>query len=167
MTKPKPAAMPDRTERTPRLAVPADLAAVRELVGAAYAKYADRMDRPPAPLFADYGAAIDAGQVWVLGAPIIALIVLADHDASLFIENVAVTPAAQGSGLGRLLMDFAEQQARARCLTQLELYTNEVMTENLAIYAHLGYREVDRRGDDGYRRVFMIKPLRPENRLAP
>ena len=156
--------MPDRTERAPRPAHPADLAAVRELVGAAYAKYADRMDRPPAPLLADYGAAIDAGQVWVLGEPLVALIVLAVHDESLFIENVAVAPAAQGSGLGRMLMDFAEQQARARGLTRLDLYTNEVMTENLAIYAHLGYREVDRRGDDGYRRVFMIKSLQADDR---
>jgi len=35
----------------------------------------------------------------------------------------------------------------------------EVMTENQAIYTHLGYREVDRHTEDGYRRVYMEKPL--------
>jgi hypothetical protein len=39
------------------------------------------------------------------------------------------------------------------------LYTNEVMTENLAIYAHLGYRETSRAEQDAYHRVFMEKRL--------
>jgi hypothetical protein len=33
------------------------------------------------------------------------------------------------------------------------------MTENLAIYAKLGYRETARRTDGGYSRVFMGKDL--------
>ena len=36
------------------------------------------------------------------------------------------------------------------------------MTENLAIYARLGYRETGRRTEDGYHRVFMEKLLAPE-----
>jgi hypothetical protein len=35
-----------------------------------------------------------------------------------------------------------------------------VMTENIAIYTHLGYEEIDRRTEDGYRRVFMERALR-------
>jgi hypothetical protein len=35
------------------------------------------------------------------------------------------------------------------------------MTENYAIYTHLGYQEVDRRTDDGYRRIYMEKTLSP------
>ena len=46
-------------------------------------------------------------------------------------------------------------------LTRLTLYTHVVMTENQAIYAHLGYREVERRTADGYHRVYMEKVLRP------
>jgi hypothetical protein len=33
------------------------------------------------------------------------------------------------------------------------------MTENLAIYTHLGYAETGRRAEDGYRRIFMEKNL--------
>ena len=41
----------------------------------------------------------------------------------------------------------------------MTLYTNEVMTENQAIYAHLGYQETSRAQQDVYRRVFMEKRL--------
>ena len=41
----------------------------------------------------------------------------------------------------------------------MALVTHEVMTENQAIYARLGYVEIDRRAEDGYRRIYMEKPL--------
>jgi ribosomal protein S18 acetylase RimI-like enzyme len=143
----------------PRPATAADLSAIREVVGAAYARYLSRMDRPPAPMLADYGAAVDAGRLWVTGQPVAGLIELTGAGDALHIGNVAVHPGSQGTGLGRLLMDFAERRAILLGLTRLNLYTNEVMTENQAIYTHLGYREVDRHTEDGYRRIYMEKPL--------
>jgi ribosomal protein S18 acetylase RimI-like enzyme len=143
----------------PRQATDADLPAIRSVVKAAYARYLNRMDRAPAPLLNDYRAATAAGQVWVLGEPVIAVIVLMSEEGSLLVENVAVSPAAQGNGYGRRLMEFAEQQARSRGLRRLTLYTNEMMTENLAIYSRLGYRETARRTEGGYRRVYMDKRL--------
>ena len=32
------------------------------------------------------------------------------------------------------------------------------MTENLKLYPRLGYREVDRKTDEGFERVFFAKP---------
>ena len=75
------------------------------------------------------------------------------------VENVAVHPDHQGRGLGRRLLDFAEAEARAAGLPELRLYTNEAMTENLALYRHFGHEEVDRRAEHGYRRVFLRKRL--------
>jgi GNAT superfamily N-acetyltransferase len=144
----------------PRKATTDDLPAIRQVVADAYARYTDRMDRPPAPVLNDYRAATEAGQVWVIGTPISGVIVLVIDQDSLLIESVAVTPAAQGRGLGRLLMEFAEQQASELGLRRLTLYTNEIMTENLAIYRHLGYREIERCTEHTYRRVFMEKPVR-------
>jgi ribosomal protein S18 acetylase RimI-like enzyme len=143
----------------PRPATAADLPAIREVVTSAYAKYLSRMDQPPAPMLADYGAAVAAGQLWVTGLPVAGLIELTEAGDALHVGNVAVHPAAQGTGLGRQLMDFAERRAILLGLTRLSLYTNEVMTENQAIYTHLGYREVDRHTEDGYRRVYMEKLL--------
>ena len=143
----------------PRQATASDLPAIRQVVVAAYARYLDRMDKPPAPVRNDYRAAADAGQIWVVGEPVTGVIVLIGQDDGLLVENVAVSPAAQGTGIGRQLMDFAERQALALGLRRLHLYTHEVMVENLAIYARLGYRETGRRTQDGYHRVFMEKLL--------
>jgi GNAT superfamily N-acetyltransferase len=142
-----------------RQANEADLPVIEEIITAAYSKYLARMDLPPAPMLRDYALPVEQGTVWLAGTPVTGLISLIPADDSLLIENLAVHPAAQGTGLGRALMDFAEQQARKLRLLRLTLYTHEVMTENQAIYAHLGYRETARRTEDGYRRVFMQKEL--------
>jgi ribosomal protein S18 acetylase RimI-like enzyme len=143
----------------PRRATVADLPRVREVVEAAYTKYLTRMDRPPAPMLRDYTGPARAGLVWVIGDPVVGLLSLTPEPDSLLIENIAVHPGAQGSGLGRRLLEFAEQEAARRRLARLSLYTNEVMTESQAVYARLGYREVRRATEHGYRRIFMIKDL--------
>ena len=142
-----------------RQANEADLPVIEEIITAAYSMYLARMDRPPAPILHDYALAVEQGTIWVVGNPVAGLISLIPAEDSLLVENLAVHPAAQGAGLGRALMDFAEQQARKLRLPRLALYTNEVMTENQAIYAHLGYRETARRSENGYQRVFMQKEL--------
>jgi len=115
------------------------------------------MDRPPAPVLNDYRAATASGQVWVLGDPVFAVIVLIGQGEALLVENVAVAPSVQGQGFGRGLMEFAERQALEQGLGKLTLYTNEVMTENLELYARLGFCEVGRCAEGGYRRVYLEK----------
>ena len=146
---------------TPRLrrASAGDLPAIRALIDAAYARYLTRMDKPPAPMLRDYGPSVQAGTTWVTGSPIIAVLTLYPRDDHLYVENIAVDPSAQGRGLGRALMEFAEREAARRKLSRMALVTHEVMTENQAIYARLGYVETGRRAEDGYRRIYMEKAL--------
>jgi GNAT superfamily N-acetyltransferase len=56
-------------------------------------------------------------------------------------------------------MEFAEQEAARRRLNRMALVTHEARTGNHAIYARLGYVEIERRAEDGYRRIYMEKPL--------
>lgn len=134
---------------------------VRALVRRAYALYIPRMGKEPAPMLADYGALIASGQVYVLeeNGEAVALIVIYPKDDALFIENIAVDPVAQGKGHGRALLAFAEAEARRLGLKALRLYTNAAMTENLAFYPGRGFRETERREEDGYKRVFFEKPV--------
>lgn len=152
---------PDSTAGQPglRRATADDLPAIRAVIDAAYARYLTRMDKPPAPMLRDYGPSVEAGTTWVTGSPITAVLTLYPRDDHLYVENVAVAPSAQGRGLGRALLEFAEQEAARRGLPRMALVTHETMTENQAIYARLGYVETGRRSEDGYRRVFMEKPL--------
>jgi GNAT superfamily N-acetyltransferase len=131
-------------------------------VRGAYAKYVPRMGgMEPAPMRADYAALIARDVVHVVGEPdaIRGVIVSFPMEDHLFLENVAVTPANQGTGLGRALMLFVEQQARAGGFREIRLYTHERMTENIAYYGRLGYVEIERRTEDGYHRVFFCKRL--------
>lgn len=156
--------VPPPPEATPgppglRHATAADLPAIKALIDAAYAKYLPRMDKPPAPMLRDYGPSVEDGTTWVTGSPITAVLTLYAREDHLLIENIAVHPGAQGRGLGRDLLVFAEREATRRGLTRMALVTHEVMTENQAIYAHVGYTEVDRRAEDGYRRIYLEKSL--------
>jgi len=159
------------TTREMRAACPTDAERLREIACAAYGLYLPRMDRPPAPMLADYAALIAAGQVEVLqvadaateattDVPLVAgFLVAFPREADYFVENVAVAPDCQGAGHGRFLMTAAETHAKAAGRDSLRLYTNEVMTENLAFYESLGFSVEERRLEDGYRRVFFIKQL--------
>lgn len=142
-----------------RRAVAADLPAIRALIEAAYARYLTRMDKPPAPMLRDYGPSVEEGTTWVVGSPVAAVLTLYPRADHLYVENVAVDPGAQGRGLGRALLEFAEREALACGLHRMALVTHEVMTENQAIYAKLGYTEVGRRAEDGYSRVYLEKRL--------
>ncbi len=147
-----------------RPAHPDDIAAIRRLVAAAYAPYEARIGRPPAPVAADYEALVARGVVHVAteGSALIGVLVAWPGH----VENVAVEPAHQGGGAGRALLALAERMAVAAGLREVRLYTNEAMTENLAMYARLGYVETERREDGGYRRVFFRKEVHPPRALV-
>jgi N-acetylglutamate synthase-like GNAT family acetyltransferase len=142
-----------------RAAVADDVPAVAALVRDAYALYVPRIGRQPAPVTADHAGLIAAGRTSVaeLDGAIAGVIVLIPADDHLLIENVAVAPAMQGRGLGGELMRYAERRAAELGLHELRLYTNALMTENLALYPALGYVETGRRTEDGFSRVYFTK----------
>jgi ribosomal protein S18 acetylase RimI-like enzyme len=94
-----------------------------------------------------------------LGNQVVGVLVLSNTDDGFLIENVAVLPALAGRGIGKLLLVHAEREAKARGFDSIYLYTNEKMTENLVLYARIGYVEYERRQEQGFRRVFMRKAL--------
>ena len=147
-----------------RPAEPADGAAVEIVVAAAYAKYTERIGKPPGPMLDDYAALIAAGAVSVWIEPdgtITALIVLLPKPDHLLLDNIAVHPDRQGQGLGRRLIAFAEAEAQRRGHVELRLYTHATMTENIVLYRRLGFVETGRGQQAGYDRVFMTKPIEP------
>jgi GNAT superfamily N-acetyltransferase len=144
-----------------RKAVPADAMVVRDIVWAAYAPYVPVIGMKPGPMTDDYPARIIADQVWVLedsGVPA-AVLVLEELPDCFLLDNIAVRPDRQGSGYGRVLLDFAEAEAGRQGWDAITLYTNALMTQNIAIYAKRGYVERERRREKGFDRVYMIKAL--------
>jgi GNAT superfamily N-acetyltransferase len=146
---------------TTRPAERRDVDPVARLTRDAYQHYTARIGRAPAPMGADYAAAVDGGTVWIAedGGRLLGFVVLVDADDHLRLDGVAVDPAVQGRGVGAQLLALAEDEARRRGYGRVELYTNEAMTENLAYYPRQGYVETHRGEQDGYRRVFFTKIL--------
>jgi GNAT superfamily N-acetyltransferase len=146
---------------TLRLATPADAGPVAALMEEAYAPFAAVIGRRPAPMDDDYAARIAAGAVHVAmidGRLVGAAVLLPEGDA-LWLETVAVQPAWQGRGIGRRLIDLAEEEAVRRGLARVRLYTNAAMAANRALYPRLGYRETERAMQSGFDRVFFEKPV--------
>jgi N-acetylglutamate synthase-like GNAT family acetyltransferase len=143
-----------------RSAEPADAGVIATLVQSAYDHYVPRIGLRPRPMDADYPALIAAKQVWVAVDPdVIGVIVLDDQADHLQIDNVAVAPERQGSGVGSGLLDLAEDRARALGVPELRLFTHALMTENQAYYARHGYVQTSRMIDDGFDRVYYTKAL--------
>jgi len=150
---------PDIRAARIRPAGPEDLDAIRRIARAAYALYVPRIGREPAPMVADFTASIAAGAAWVAGAPVVGFVVAYRRGDHWHLENVAVEPSAQGTGLGGALIAHVEAMARAAGAVAVELYTNARMTENMSLYPRLGYTETGRALENGFDRVFYRKEL--------
>lgn len=127
----------------------------------AYTPYVARMGRMPGPMLDDYRASIAAERVHVIehDAAVRGVLVLIPEAETMLLDNVAVDPAAQGAGLGRRMLAFAEAAAGAAGFRTIRLYTNEAMTENVGLYSGLGWVETHRGEENGFRRVYFVKRL--------
>ena len=85
-------------------------------------------------------------------------ILIADERRAL-LDNIAVDPQAQRSGIGRALINRIEQQVAAFGHDRLELYTNVVMTDSFRRYQKLGFVETRRLIEDGLHRIYMEKAI--------
>jgi ribosomal protein S18 acetylase RimI-like enzyme len=144
-----------------RAATAADVGRLEELVRTAYGHYVERIGGPPGPMTDDYAEVVRRYRVTVAesGGEIVGLIVLRATDEGFLVDNVAVEPSHQGTGVGRALLEHGEDSAREAGFDSIYLYTHELMAENLALYARIGYVEFDRRAHGDACLVYLRKPL--------
>jgi ribosomal protein S18 acetylase RimI-like enzyme len=147
-----------------RRAAADDVTRIGAIARAAYALYVPRIGREPAPMTADFAAEVAANRVVVIEAAgsVRGYMIAWPEPDAYFIDNIAIDPQSQGDGLGRRLIDHAVAQAEKLKLPALRLYTNVLMTENLSMYAHIGFVETHRVVEKGFHRVYMRWSLRGE-----
>ena len=110
----------------------------------------------------DQHARVARGELFVLedGNALLGVITMSVEPDAIHIFNLAIHPVAQGRGLLRELIGFAEAAARREHKSRLTLYTNLVMAKNRAIYGHLGFAETRQEVTaTGYHIVFMERPV--------
>ncbi len=144
-----------------RIATSTDTPAIEALVQEAYSPYLARIGHKPGPMLDDYHAHVSQGRARLTedAVGITGLLVLIPGPDSLLLDNIAVAPRAQGRGLGRALIAYAERTARQQGHNAITLYTNAAMVENIALYQRLGYTETHRATEKGFARVYMRKML--------
>jgi ribosomal protein S18 acetylase RimI-like enzyme len=147
------------TDEEIRQAVAADVPAVKSVTDAAYRHYIERIGVVPQPMERDHAANVAAGQVFVTGEPVNGLVVVEARADHLYLDNIAVHPDAQGTGVGGRLLRFVDAHARALGLSEVRLHTNAMMWENQKIYPKYGYEVLERRVDGPYDRVHYRKRL--------
>ena len=81
---------------------------------------------------------------------------LAERADHFYLGKLAVDPALQGRGIGRLLMQEAEAIAVAAGKPAIELQTRIELTGNQAAFARMGFVETGRTAHAGFNRPTSI-----------
>ncbi len=124
-----------------------DAAALGRCMAQAFAGPSAQLGGDPLPpMVADYETEIRDYLVWVaeIGPDIIGGLVLVPKSDHMLIGIIAVDPKAQGLGIGKALLEFAESQSKQTGRDELRLATHIALTENICFYKHLGWAETKR-----------------------
>ena len=130
-----------------RQAIVKDSIELQECMELAYASYKDRMEgKQLPPMDVNYSDEIRDYPSWVAvsGNKVVGgLFMMFEHEYAS-IANIAIHPDFQGQGLGGGLMKFAETKAKDKGYSELRLATHILLIENVSLYLHLGWTEIDR-----------------------
>jgi GNAT superfamily N-acetyltransferase len=130
---------------------PYDWDALLALIKRAFAGMEGRID-PPSSLhrITARDLAHHDGEVWVIGTPALACMVLTQKPHTLHLGRLAVDPAHQGEGYAHILINHAETRARALGLPALELQSRIELVENHAIFFALGFEQSGATTHEGF-----------------
>lgn len=131
------------------------------MVNNAYEVYVPLMDRTPAPMLDDYKTLIAENKVTVVldSGQIVGVLVAWIDEEAVYVDNIAIDPASQGTGIGCALLDVAADVAKTGGLGRVWLYTNALMQNNIGYYERRGFVITGRRLDKGYDRIFFERML--------
>lgn len=139
----------------------ADINFVDLCVKKSFEPYVSILPKPPAPLSRNYKPFIESNTLFLIitnNKP--SGFICFHHELSyLKIDTVAVLPLFQGNSLGKKLLEFADEYAYKNEFNEIRLSTNQMMSKNISIYKYYGYKEYDRRVENGYSRVFLKRNI--------
>jgi ribosomal protein S18 acetylase RimI-like enzyme len=145
-----------RDDLPKRLPPGQDLHEVHKLLTAAFAFMEGRIDPPSSLGRLNPQGLAEQGEVWVIGMPPVACMVLTARPDTLYLGRLAVAEAARGQGLARALVEAALARARVLGRPHVTLQTRVELVENHATFRRLGFVEVARTAHPGFDRPTSI-----------
>ena len=113
----------------------ADVAAIADLVDAAYGPYVERIGMRPRPMDEDYGEVIRERQVTVAESEgALVEVVLGTTEDGFLIDNVAVHPAHRGKGWDEPSSSWPRPRRGRAGFASIYLFTHEGLVESRALY---------------------------------
>ncbi len=101
------------------------------------------------------------GEIWALGTPLSACLVLTPRGESLYLGKLAVDQRIRGTGCTRQLVDHAATRAAALQCSCLELEVRVELVENQAAFARMGFVEIARTSHPGFTYPTSVTMRRP------
>lgn len=138
---------------------------VLSLIRAAFAGMDGRVS-PPSSVHRLTRADLDATtcEVWAIGTPPVACVVLTPLADTLYLGKLAVAPAARRHGAARALVETAVMRALALGLSSVTAQVRIALTQNQIAFARMGFVEVARTAHSGFDRptsITYVRPVRP------
>ena len=133
-----------------------DFGPVLRLIQSEFAYMEGRIDPPSSMRDLTEQALAAAPEVWALGDPPVACMVLTPKDNFLYLGRLAVAARHRGQGLARRLVSHAETRAAALGLAGVELQTRVELIENQQAFRAMGFVETARTAHRGYARPTSI-----------
>lgn len=113
------------------------------------AKDIEQIEHPQATIIDKGGQVLIAKQA---GKAVGCVALIKESNGSFELAKMAVDPAAQGGGIGRLLIEAAVAWVREQSATKLWLETNDILETALALYRKTGFRDAEWDYDSPYTR---------------
>ena len=123
-------------------AKPTDAEEIKDLVCLCYQKWIQAIGRKPLPMIADYFTALKSHrfELAYMQNTLIGVLELIEREDHHFIENVCVHPNNQRLGIGKKLIERAEEYALKVGCGKVMLATNKAFSGNPEFYLALGYK---------------------------
>ncbi len=138
-----------------RLARVEDAPAVVSVIHRAFAQYDGEL-APPSGAMGETPATVTARLgdercvVALDGTSLIGCVFYEVRDKEVYFSRLAVLPDYRGRGLARRLIAEVEAAARAARIAAVTLGVRIALTDNIAFFAALGYREISRHAHSGF-----------------
>ena len=135
-----------------------DVSAIKLIARKSFERYVPLIGKPPAPMNADFSVHVLKATVFIAQSEkkqgsVLGYAIILQKDEAWLLDNIAVSPEAQGGGVGSALIAACKTFLQKRGVQRYHLHTDEAMEQNLTWNPEIGFVEMARCLEDKFLRI--------------